>query len=230
MDPGSRGRVAGGGSLSRLFIAAKAPRPGFVKTRLARAIGPDLAARIYGAFLRDLARRFGGAGWFVTPDGAWPEIAAAAEPAGLPSPVVDQGEGSWGVRQDRLFATTVPTPADPVVLIASDSPQLRAGTVAAAFDELKSHDLVFGPVRDGGYYLVGMNEHHDLLAEAPMSSPHVLQHLLLEAARRGLSVALLEPEFDVDEVTDLLALDAVAARRSDLEAIREALAEIEVAG
>ncbi|GAC1655501.1 MAG: hypothetical protein NVS9B1_08810 [Candidatus Dormibacteraceae bacterium] len=230
MDPGSRRTIARGLILTRLFIAAKAPRPGFVKTRLARAVGADLAARIYSAFLHDLAKRFKGAGWFVTPDGAWPEIAAAAEATGHRPLVVDQGEGTWGTRQDRLFATVGPTPADPVVLIASDSPQLGVGTVAAAFEQLKSHDLVFGPVPDGGYYLVGMSSHHDLLVTAPMSSPGVLRHLLGEATRRGLSVALLEPEFDVDEVTDLLLLDTAATRRPDLAATRAAIAELETAG
>ncbi|MBA3427400.1 MAG: hypothetical protein H0U07_02360, partial [Actinobacteria bacterium] len=41
-----------------LYVAAKAPRPGRVKTRLAAAVGDAAATGLYGAFLRDLAVRF----------------------------------------------------------------------------------------------------------------------------------------------------------------------------
>ena len=45
-----------------LYIAAKAPRPGLAKTRLARHLGQQAALLLYRAFLRDLSvnaeRRF----------------------------------------------------------------------------------------------------------------------------------------------------------------------------
>ena len=58
-----------------LYIAAKAPRPGLAKTRLARGIGQRTAIDLYRAFLRDLGARFAapaarGAfslGWYITP-------------------------------------------------------------------------------------------------------------------------------------------------------------------
>lgn len=54
-----------------LYIAAKAPRPGFAKTRLGKAIGPMQAIALYKAFLQDLAARFSTAPfevvWFITP-------------------------------------------------------------------------------------------------------------------------------------------------------------------
>src|SRR5262245_28864837 len=40
-----------------LGVFAKAPRPGEVKSRLAAAIGTVAAAKLYGAFLRDLLPR-----------------------------------------------------------------------------------------------------------------------------------------------------------------------------
>ncbi len=211
--------------MSRLYIACKAPRPGTVKTRLARDVGTSRATRLYAAFLRDLATQFPVAGWFVTPDGAWPEIAAAAS-ANPNAPSLDQGSGSWGERQDRFFAFLEPTPADPVILIASDSPQVTPELIAGALDHLVGNDLVFGPVHDGGYWLVGMRRYHDLLADIPMSSADVLTRVLAEAGRRGLSVGLLATEFDVDQAADLPALEAAASRgalvatRAELAALR----------
>ncbi|MBI2323280.1 MAG: hypothetical protein HYU88_14575, partial [Chloroflexi bacterium] len=62
-----------------LYIAAKAPRVGFAKTRLGEAVGQAQAVALYAAFLRDLAARFADApfpvGWYVTPPDAWSEIA-----------------------------------------------------------------------------------------------------------------------------------------------------------
>jgi len=40
-----------------LYIAARAPIPGQVKTRLGRAIGSERAADLYRAFLQDLEEK-----------------------------------------------------------------------------------------------------------------------------------------------------------------------------
>ena len=213
--------------MRRLYIAAKAPRPGFVKTRLARRIGQDSAIALYIAFLRDLARRFSRKGfeatWFISPDACWPEIAEATGIAGGP-PVISQGPGSWGERQDRLFAAAARRGENPVVLIASDSPQISLDYVQAAFALLEEHDLVLGPVQDGGYCLLGMRGYHDVLAGVPMSTPQVLHAIRGRALSRGLSVALLPGTFDVDEIEDLAPLKAACRQRDDLGETRRALA------
>jgi hypothetical protein len=62
-----------------LYIAAKARRPDYVKTRLGNAIGHPEAIIVYRAFLRDLAVRFAWTlfpvGWYVTPLDAWTDLA-----------------------------------------------------------------------------------------------------------------------------------------------------------
>ena len=40
-----------------LYVAARAPRPGFTKSRLGRAIGHDRSTALYTAFVEDLAER-----------------------------------------------------------------------------------------------------------------------------------------------------------------------------
>ena len=46
-------------------------------------------------------------------------------------------------------------PPGPVVLVGTDIPGLTAGDIAAAYRLLGRHDVVFGPARDDGFWLVG---------------------------------------------------------------------------
>ena len=200
----------------RLYIAAKAPRPGLVKTRLAGAIGDDSAAALYAAFLDDLAGRFPNAVWFVTPPEDW---------VGWPHPTLAQPEGDWTERQRALFRGASARGETRVVLIASDSPQLPATRIAEAFRLLDAHDVVLGSVPDGGYYLIGMRGWHDVLAGVTMSTANVLTEIFARAAEHGVSVASLEPAYDVDELADLSLLEADSAH---MPATRAALAALEL--
>lgn len=223
MDPARGGDVS-----DRCFIAAKAPRPGLAKTRLAAAIGQARALELYRAFLHDLADRFSAApfalGWYVTPPDAWSDLAPLVRRAGSTPRIVAQPAGDWGERQAALFRTAPLRDEARTVLIASDSPQVTPAVVEEAFAALDHADLVLGPTLDGGYYLIGMRGRHDLLAGVPMSTGDVLGRILSRAAARGCTAAVLETTFDVDEAADLVPLAALAASRDDMPATRRALA------
>lgn len=212
---------------SVLYVAAKAPRAGFAKTRLGEAIGHPQAVRMYEAFLRDLGARLYHApfelGWYVTPPDAWPEIAPLVGVDGRPPRVVAQGDGDWTERQRQLFRGAAARGEERVVLVASDSPHLGVDLLAQAFALLDEHDLVLGPVLDGGYYLIGMRGWHDVLAGVPMSTATVLDDLIARARRMGLAIGLVEPTFDVDEAADLRHLLPLARARPDLAHTRSAL-------
>ena len=213
-----------------LYIAARAPRAGFAKTRLGREIGHERAVAFYGAFLTDLAARFAAApfslGWYVTPPDAWADLAPLVGGGeGQPARVLDQGEGDWAERQGRLFRGAAARGEERVVLVASDSPQLSVEIVEGAFRELRRHDLVLGPVRDGGYYLIGLRgdaARHDVTRGVPMSTASVLGDVAARAESLGLSVGRLAPTFDVDVAEDLERLRPLALARDDLPATRAA--------
>jgi rSAM/selenodomain-associated transferase 1 len=211
-----------------LYIAARAPRPGFAKTRLGKAIGHEAANTLYAAFLKDLAARFARApfpvGWYVTPEDAWESLAPLVHPH--LGPVEIQGPGDWGVRQQALFSSASSRGETRTILVASDSPQLTVEVVVEAFTLLERHDLVLGPVDDGGYYLVGMRGSWPVLGGVPMSTRTVLAEIVARAEQLGLSVALVESTFDVDETEDLARLAPLADTREDLPATRAALAQV----
>ena len=138
-----------------LVLFARAPRRGSVKRRLAADIGPDAALAFYRRTLHDVGWRLGRdprwTTWlFVTPDtdasnGAlWPCVPGLRR--------VAQGGGDLGARMARPLREL---PPGPVVIVGSDIPDVTRDQVAEAFVALGTHDMVFGPASDGGYWLVG---------------------------------------------------------------------------
>ena len=120
------------------------------------ALGPlpllVLAATVLtAAEIRRLATDRRWMSWlFVTPDDALGHPVWRS--AGPRPRLCSQGRGDLGQRMALPFQVL---PAGPVVLVGSDIPALRAGHVAHAFRLLGRNDFVFGPARDGGFWLVG---------------------------------------------------------------------------
>ena len=69
---------------------------------------------------------------------------------------------------------------------------------------LKLHDVVIGPAKDGGYYLIAMNEMHSEIFEGiPWSTEHVLEMTKELAEENHLSLGFLETLSDIDTEKDL---------------------------
>lgn len=200
-----------------LVVFVKAPRLGTVKTRLARSIGDVEAWLFYRRLTKDVLRRLCGPWclWLaVTPDRFARE--GRFWPAGLPRR--KQGGGDIGARMARPIAEL---PPGPVVIVGSDIPELAKRHVVAAFRALGTQNAVFGPARDGGYWLVGLRRRpsraHPFAPGVRWSSPHALADTLraLGSTRRH---ALLEALSDIDTAADysawLARKPAISARMS----------------
>ncbi len=189
-----------------LFVFAKAPALGRVKSRLARDVGQVAALAFYrqalGALLARLARdRRWRSLLAVTPDraagapGAFRGVRAAR---GIRR--VAQGPGGLGQRMARALREAPPGPA---VIIGSDIPDITAARVAAAFRALGSVDVVLGPAPDGGYWLVGMRRGPklpDLFRAVRWSSATTLADTLANLPRtHGRGVRLIETLDDIDD-------------------------------
>lgn len=93
------------------------------------------------------------------------------------------------------------------VLIGTDSPTLPVEFVQQAFDMLREVDGVLGPATDGGYYLIGLRRPAPLLFEQmTWSGPNVLRQTVQRASALGLTLGLLPPWYDIDNLADLQML------------------------
>jgi glycosyltransferase A (GT-A) superfamily protein (DUF2064 family) len=90
-----------------------------------------------------------------------------------------------------------------VAIIGSDIPDANAADLRAAFRSLGSHDAVFGPAEDGGYWLVALGPRRPAqpFVNARWSTPHALADTLRNF--RGRRIALLRTLRDVDTAGDL---------------------------
>lgn len=187
----------------RLMIFVKAPRPGLVKTRLAKALGAETACQAYrqlvGTLVGNLACLPTVALWF-SPDDARDEVSGWTREGWTLHP---QGEGDLGRRLARAFEDGFARGARRVLIIGSDCPEVMPADVAEAFAALQAHDVVLGPARDGGYWLIGLRAvQPELFLEIAWSTAKVLDQTLDRARSRGLSVRLLRTLADVDTEED----------------------------
>ena len=116
---------------------------------------------------------------------------------------VPQGAGDLGERLTRVIDDGFGDGATAVVVIGTDCPALTAAMLNDAFAALEHADVVIGPARDGGYYLIGLGAPHaELFADIPWSTPDVLAMTIDAAERGGLRVRLLPPLSDIDTAAD----------------------------
>ena len=94
----------------------------------------------------------------------------------------------------------------PACIIGTEAPDVDAELVGAAFTALRENDVVLGPAKDGGYYLIGLNRPQSLLFRGiPWSTDRVLDETLAVAAQAQLRVHLLPTHADVDRLADVPA-------------------------
>ena len=223
------------GEAECLAIMAKAPRPNVSKTRLIPALGADGAARIARAMLEDTCR--GGVSLqerrptvrlaiCFAPEDAEPEMRAIAPAT---ADLHAQRGVTLGQRLSSAFDDLFGDGDRRVVIIGADSPTLPVDVVEHAFDRLRHGvDVVIGPTRDGGYYLIGLRRPASALFVAiPWSTSRVLAATLDRAAAACLTVELLPEWYDIDDQDDLEHLQALfASGDAGAPATRAALAEL----
>ena len=103
----------------------------------------------------------------------------------------------------RAFTETLAW-AERACVIGTDCPELHSGSVERAFAALDTHDLVLGPARDGGYYLIALREvQPELFDRVPWSSDRVFQVTAARADELGLAIHILPTLADVDTLSDV---------------------------
>lgn len=185
--------------MKHVVIFARRPQLGRVKTRLAADIGPVETLRFYRSTLNTVARRLNAGGGWATWIGITPDNTLGKDRL-FPKHVwrLPQGTGDLGERMANCLTRFGPHPA---LIVGSDIPDIDRRHVAAAFDALRTNELVFGPSDDGGYWLVGAAQGArvgGLFNNVRWSTGHALADTL-ENVRPGVRVAMLETLADIDD-------------------------------
>lgn len=188
--------------MDTLIIFLRNPEKGLVKTRLARTMGNDAAYETYLILLEmalEMARQL-------------KHIHIKLYFSNhLPKPEEWPGEGfekslqkgtDLGSRMGSAFEDTLAA-TKKAVLIGTDCPDLSEEIIRMAFSQLDHYDVVIGPARDGGYYLLGLKSPAPFLfTDMPWSTAEVLRLTMERLHERELSTYLLPVLNDIDEEAD----------------------------
>lgn len=184
----------------RLILFAKAPVGGGVKTRLARDIGMAAATAWYRrAFIRTMNML--DQAQLDHEIAAAPSAAVLRNASGVRGRFATQAAGDLG----RRMALAARRASGPSLIFGVDIPALTPAILRTARDALQRHDLVLGPARDGGFYLVGVRSPahvFGLYDGVRWSSEHAMADTLANAPKhwRTFFLPILN---DVDEARDL---------------------------
>ena len=192
-----------------VIVMAKAPVPGYAKTRLIPAIGAVRAAQLADKLLHHavgvaLQANLGPVDLCCAPDAQHALLQAHRAQPGLM--LSNQGEGDLGERMSRAFDRWWPL-ADRVLMTGTDAPALDARVLHRAAQALNDVDAVFVPAFDGGYALVGLRRAApSLFRDVAWSTAEVMAATRAHLAAAGLRHRELETLPDIDVPADLAHL------------------------
>ena len=176
---------------TRIIIFAKAPQPGFAKTRLIPALGAEMAAELARQMLFNTLHEALAAGIGIVELCVTPEINQAAWqgirlPPGIE--ICNQGEGDLGARLARASERALKN-AESILLIGTDCVEMSGSLLREAAQALQVHDTTIYCTVDGGYALLGLKRFDlALFSDMPWSTDAVAKTTIARIEQLGWSV------------------------------------------
>lgn len=188
-----------------LVIFIKNPEPGKVKTRLAKTVGFEVAADMYKnlveknmAEVKPLHQIVCDCWIAYDPPNA--EISMRQWLSEDYYYLPQQGEGLTD-RILNVINDLFKREYSSVAILGSDTLNLRKELIDQCFQMLKLHDIVIGPARDGGYYLIALKSINISVFEGiTWSTDKVLEETIHRINKENLTYHLIETLDDMDEI------------------------------
>lgn len=185
-----------------LIVFCKAPVLNEVKTRLAHSVGPKTALYFYQKLLEHTLT--------VTHSANWTRIISYNKPfhhtrfTDNDSFIVQKGI-DLGAKMEHTLSEAFKQKHQKVIIVGSDIPELTNEVICEAFNALNAHDVVLGPTKDGGYYLLGLKRIFTefFASTIPWSTPKVFEKTTQICLENNLSYFTLQQLSDIDNQTDL---------------------------
>lgn len=189
-----------------LIIFAKQPVAGQVKTRLHQAYTAEEAARIAEFSLRSTLELVT-ATWpgevylYAWPDSTHPLFKELAQAFHVH--LANQVAGDLGTKMRTALEEGIARNGAAAVM-GSDVPHCPESTLEQAFDWLAKGKNVIGPCRDGGYYLIGLQQAEpELFRDIPWGEAGVLDITRARATALGFEFEDLPTLRDLDRPEDV---------------------------
>ena len=196
----------------KLIVFTRYPEPGITKTRLIPVLGKAGAANLHRLMAqRTIARALSlqkSRRLSVEIHHTGGSQQQMQDWLGTDLIYQNQIDGDLGARMAAAFQNSFDSGVDKVAIIGTDCPDLKAEILAQAFDRLSDRDLVLGPAKDGGYYLIGLRRSiPELFDGIKWGTSEVFASTRAIAQKLNLSIADLPTLADIDLPEDLLGLD-----------------------
>lgn len=192
-----------------VIVFFKAPIRGTVKTRLAQDLGKDKTLELYRAFVADVvekAETVGTVSLFYAPA---EHVVEAEKLVGRAGGLIVQMGDDLGEKMAGAFEYEFSRGAVCAILVGTDVPDVPVTLLREACEALEQNQAVIGPVRDGGYFLIGFRA--DAYSRAcfqniPWSTDRVCEKTLEIMSQNRIDCRVLSPWDDVDTQNDYHAL------------------------
>ncbi len=184
-----------------ILLFFKAPRPGFVKTRLAKNLGQETACHIY-KHLATATLSIIPQGWsktvYYTPNDARSEM---KHWLGEDITLQAQSEGDLGDRLSSACKDAFEAGASSVILLGGDCPDIQTEQLHLTSQYLAKNQPVIGPAMDGGYWLLGLPSHTpEIFQKITWSGDSVFQDTLQRFSDLKQKPHELDTLEDVDDL------------------------------
>ncbi len=192
-----------------LYLFAKEPVAGKVKTRLASKLGHDQCARLAAQMLRQSAERVsldwqGRMVLCVTPR-TEASLFLEMQKRWQCESELQQGN-NLGERMLHAMQHGIERVGAAVVM-GCDVPYISGEILRKAFKEIAAGGNIIGPAEDGGFYLLGLNQLEPRLFEDIIwGGDQVLSGVMNNATRCGIEFSSLPTLRDIDLWDDLIWL------------------------
>jgi uncharacterized protein len=185
-----------------IIIFQKNAIPGKVKTRIAEELGDQAALEIYMKLVDHTHQvcQEVDAQKFVFFSDFIPEDLSGFNPH---DQLIVQSGNDLGWRMANAFKVVFSKGFKKILIVGTDCLELKANLLEEAFELLKTNQVVIGPARDGGYYLLGLQQLVlELFQDIEWSSEKVFWQTMKKLDDLSLSYDLLRVLSDVDRLAD----------------------------
>jgi uncharacterized protein len=192
-----------------IIVFIRNPELGKVKTRLAKTIGNKAALDIYKYLINHTEKTIRNIG----SDKAvfYSEKVREKDVWSLPIYQKHTQDGKdLGMRMLNAFKKGFINKYKKVLIVGSDLFDLQPKHIEDAFNKLEYHDVVIGPAKDGGYYLLGMKTlYTQIFKNKKWGTDTVFQNTINDL--QSESVFLLEELNDIDVYEDIKDIEELKA-------------------